>query len=84
MTHPPPIEDYTIARAALESARAVEAVRFSPGFWHQAEESYRKARILYREREYKAAKVEFQNAKLAAEKAENSTRLIRMKNGEVL
>jgi hypothetical protein len=83
-TTPPPIEDYTLARAALDAARSVEASRFSPGFWHQAEDAYRKAKILYQEREFTGAKAEFQRARTAAEKAENSTRLIRLKNGEVL
>jgi hypothetical protein len=83
-TTPPPVEEFTLARAALDAARSVEASRFSPGFWHQAEDAFRKAKILYQEREFTGAKEEFLRAKLAAEKAENSTRLIRLKNGEVL
>lgn len=84
VTAPAPIEDYTIARAAIEAAKAVEASRYSPGYWHQAEESYRRAQALMEEREYEDAKEEFTKARLAAEKAENSARLIRQKNGEVL
>lgn len=84
VTAPAPLEEYTLARAALESARAVEAAKHSPGFWGQAEEAYRKAKILYREREYDQARIQFNRAKLAAEKAENSARLIRNQNGEVL
>jgi hypothetical protein len=80
----PPLEEYSFARSAIDSARAVEASRFSPGYWHQAEDAYRKAKILYDEREFIEAKSEFLKAKQAAEKAENSTRLIRLKNGEVL
>ena len=79
-----PTEDYVIARAALDAAKQVEAARYSPGFWNQAEEAYRKAKIFYDDREYEAAKKEFIKAKMAAEKAENSARLIRLKNGEVL
>ena len=81
---PPPIEDYTLADAALKAAKSVQSVRYSPGFWHQAEEFYRQARILYREREYEQAKDLFVQARLAAEKAENSARLIRQKNGDIL
>jgi hypothetical protein len=81
---PPPIEDYTLARAAIDAAKAVESSRYSPGFWHQAEESYRRAEALFEEREFDEAKDEFVKARLAAEKAENSARLIRQKNGEVL
>jgi hypothetical protein len=84
ITAPPPIEDYTLARTALDAARAVESARHSPGYWSQAEEAYRRAKILYGDRDYEEAKQEFIRARLAAEKAENSARWIRQKNGEVL
>lgn len=83
-TTPPPVEEYTLARAAIEAAKAVESARYSPGYWHQAEESYRRAQSFYKEREFAEAKTEFVKARMAAEKAENSARLIRQKNGEVL
>ncbi len=84
ITAPRPIEEYALARSAIEAAKAVESARHSPGYWSQAEEAFRRARNLYREREFDAAKVEFIKARVAAEKAENSARLIRQKNGEVL
>ena len=84
VTAPAPLDEYNLARTALESARVVEAARHSPGYYHQAEESYRKAKLYYEEREYEEAKVEFVRARTAAEKAENSARLIRMKSGEVV
>lgn len=84
VTFPPPIEEYTLADAAIKAARNVQAVRYSPGYWHQAEELFRQARILYREREYEQAKDLFGQARLAAEKAENSARLLRQKNGDIL
>lgn len=84
VTAPPPIDDYTLARVALEAARAVEAARHSPGYYHQAEEAYRKAKLLFEDRDYEEAQELFEKARTAAEKAENSARLIRMKNGEVL
>lgn len=84
ITFPPPIDDFALARAALEAARAVESSRYSPGYWSQAEESFRRARVFYNEREYELAQKEFIRARAAAEKAENSARLIRTKNGEVL
>ncbi len=83
-TAPAPIDDYSLARSAMESARAVQAARHSPGFWHQADEAYRKARILYRDREFMQAKQEFIKARVAAEKAENSARVIRQKSGDIL
>lgn len=79
-----PIEEYAFARAAVDAAKAVESSRYSPGYWHQADEAYRKAQILFQEREYSEAKKEFIRARVAAERAENSARLIRLRNGEVL
>jgi len=84
VTAPPPVEEYTLARAAIEAAKAVESARYSPGFWHQAEESYRRAQAYYKDHEFSEAQAEFVKARIAAEKAENSARLIRQKNGEVL
>lgn len=81
---PPPIEEYAIARAAIDAAKSVQAPRHSPGFWHQAEEAYRKGRLLYAERDWSGAKSEFLKSRVAAEKAENSARLIRQKSGDVL
>jgi len=83
-TTPPPIEDYSLARAAIEAARSVQAQRHSPGHWAKADELYRRARILYRERENEEARKLFIEARVAAEKAENAARLLRQKNGEIL
>lgn len=83
-TVPAPVEDYSLARAALDAARSVQAARHSPGYWHQAEEAYRKGRIYFEDRDYSKAKEQFVKARFAAEKAENSARLIRQKTGDVL
>lgn len=81
---PQPVEEYALARAALDAARSVQAARHSPGYWHQAEEAYRQGRVYYQDRDWAAAKEEFDKARFAAEKAENSARLIRQKTGDVL
>lgn len=81
---PPPILEYTLADTAIKSAKAVQAVRYAPAQWHEAEEAFRQARILYNEREYDQALELFNKARLAAEKAENSARLIRQRSGEIL
>lgn len=83
-TVPAPIEDYSLARAALDAARSVQASRHSPGHWHQAEEAYRKGRIYFEDRDYGKAKEQFIRAKVSAERAENSARLIRQRTGDVL
>ena len=84
VTSPPPIEDYTLAKTALDAAKAVDAARYSAGFMHKAELAYKKAQQHYTDREYEQATLEFRKAREAAEKAENSARFIRFKNGEVL
>lgn len=81
---PLPLEEYSLARAAIESARAVQAPRHSPGYWHQADEAYRQGRLSYKDRDYLKARKSFIRARIAAEKAENSARLIRQKTGDVL
>ncbi|MBV2167728.1 MAG: DUF4398 domain-containing protein [Bdellovibrio sp.] len=83
-TVPAPIEDYSLARAALDAARSVQAARHSPGYWHQAEEAYRKGRIYFEDRDFSKAKEQFVRARVSAEKAENSARLIRQRTGDVL
>lgn len=84
VTAPPPNEEYSLAKVAIEAARSVQAVKYSPGYWHKAEEYYRQGRILYSEREYIAAKEVFIKARISAERAENSARVLRYKNGDIL
>lgn len=83
-TVPQPLEEYTLARAAIDAARAVQAPRHSPGYWHQADEAYRQGRLYYKDRDFQQAREAFIKARIAAEKAENSARLIRQKTGDVL
>jgi hypothetical protein len=80
----PPVDDYTLARTALDAAKVVESGKYSPGFMHKAEAAYQKAQVLFTDRDYDEARAEFKAARIWAEKAENSARLIRFKNGEVL
>ncbi len=79
-----PVEEHVLARAAMDAARAVESARYSPGHWHQAEEAYRRAQVFVKERDFEKARVEFVKARTSAEKAENSARVIRQRNGEIL
>jgi len=84
VTAPAPNDEFIYAKLAIDYARSVQAVKYSPGYWHQAEEFFRQARILYNEREYLEARELFIKARLSAERAENSTRLLRQKNGDIL
>lgn len=83
-TIPAPVQDYALARAALEACKAVEAARYSQGYYHRGLESYARAEVLYREREYQEARELFVRARLDFEKAENSAQVQRKKSGEVL
>ena len=78
----PPLEQFTIARAALNAARDVDATRYSPGHFHRAEEQYRYGEKSYRAEDYAVAKNYFEQAIYFAEQAENSTRLKKFKTGE--
>ena len=79
-----PVDDFSLARTAIEAAKSVESAKYSPGYMHKAEVAYDRAVSMYKEHEYEEAREEFRMARLWAEKAENSARLIRFKNGEVL
>lgn len=83
-TTTPPKQEFATAKVAIEAAKKVEAYRHSPGLWHQAEELYRQGKALYQLGRYSEAKEKFDRSIEAAEKAENSARLIRMKTGEVM
>lgn len=84
VTASPPYDEFIYAKLAIDYARSVQSVKYSPGYWHQAEEFFRQAKILYSEREYLEARELFIKARQSAEKAENSTRLLRQKNGDIL
>jgi len=83
-TLPPPIEEYVLARSALDAAFQSGAPRLSHGHWQQAEKSFKQAEEYYLERSYIEAKNEFIKSRKSAEKAENSTRFQKFKNGEFL
>jgi hypothetical protein len=84
VTAAPPLEEYALAKAAIDAAKSVDAARYSAGFFHKAELAYKKALQHYEDREYPEAQDQFRKARDAAEHAENSARLIRFKSGEVL
>lgn len=84
VTTPAPVQEYSLARAALEACKAVEAARYSAGYYHRGLENYSRAEVLFREREFQEAKELFIRARLDFEKAENSSQVQRKKSGEVL
>jgi hypothetical protein len=79
-----PMDEWVLARSAIDAAKLVESSKHSPGNWSVAEDSYQKAELLIENKEYEAAKKLLIKARVAAEKAENSARFKRLKLGEVL
>ena len=78
----PPYEEFTLAKVSLDAARAVESARYSPGHWHNAEESFRRGKQNFEDREYSMAREAFIRARMYAERAENLARVTRFKEGE--
>ena len=78
-----PVEDYTLARAAYESARETEALRYAPAFWYNAEQAYRNGQRAWKERRYDDAEKNFKEARAMAEKAENAARIARHNAGDL-
>ncbi len=78
----PPLEEYTLARTALNAARLVESARYASSLWHQAEESYQKGQKAFHKEDYEKALQYFIQARSYAEKAENITRVVRFQRGE--
>lgn len=79
-----PVEDYNIARAAIESARDADAPRFAPGLWYNAETAYREAQRAYKERHFDVAREQFREARKFSEQAEDMARLSRQQSGDVV
>lgn len=79
-----PVEEYTLARAAYDSARDAEAARFAQAMWFNAEQNYREGQKAFRDRNYGEAKSRFVEAQKFAEQAENAARVARHQSGQVV
>ena len=80
--HGRPSVEYVLAQQAFLAAKEVDAAKYSPSFYHKAEESYRRGVNLFNDRQYDEAIEEFQQAKSFAERAENAARAQRQKTGD--
>ncbi len=78
-----PVDEYTIARAAMEGARESEAPRFAPALWYKAEQAFREGEAYFRDRAYSDAATRFTQARSLAEQAENAARLSRFESGDL-
>ncbi len=81
---PLPIEEYTLARAAVNSARESGSERLAPGLWYKAEENYRNGQKYLKDKDNESAKVNFLRSIEFAEKAENASRLKKFESGEMM
>lgn len=79
---PLPIEEYTIARAAVNSAKEAGSERLASGLWFRADESFRKGQKALNDKDNESARASFLRAIDAAEKAENASRLKKYESGE--
>lgn len=80
---PAPVEEYALARSAYDAAGNVFSLKYAPALWQQAEEFYQKGVAFYKLQDYKSAREYFIRARQGFEKAENTARFTRAKNGEV-
>ena len=79
-----PIQEYTLARSALQSAEQSDAERLTPLLFQQAQDAYKQAENHYKEKEYEEARILFIKSRKLAERAENIARIKKSKTGEVL
>ncbi len=77
-----PVNEYNLARTAMDSARESEAARFAPALWYKAELAYREGEALFRERDYGAARLRFEASRVFAEQSESAARVGRVEAGE--
>ncbi len=79
---PVPVKEYTLAKSAYDAAVASESIKYAPQLFHKAEKAYKKGEILYKERDYEAAREQFDICVRLSERAENLARLKQFKEGE--
>jgi TolA-binding protein len=79
-----PVDEYNLARAALEAAKEAEAQRLSAALFHKANEAYRTAVDCYQARKYDCARQNFEESRRFSEEAENVARIARFQSGETV
>jgi hypothetical protein len=79
-----PIQEYTLARSALEFAENNDGERWAPLQYMQAQQVYNQAVQMYENRDYDEARSLFIKSRKLAEKAETTARIKKAKSGEVL
>jgi hypothetical protein len=78
----PPLREFALARTALQLAKTHDAARYAPALWQEAENAFESGETLFRNGEYRDAKALFDDCQEYAERAENASRLQKLKSGE--
>lgn len=76
-----PLNEYNLARTALEAAQGVKSEQHAPVYWSRAQRAYRRGEIEFQKGAFDKAKASFKQAKLFAERAENFTAIKVMSEG---
>ncbi len=78
----PPVEEYTLARSAIQAAQAAGSNKYSPSLWFRAQEFYRRGENSFKGGIFDEARENFVEAKNFAERAENKSFYEKKKLGE--
>ncbi len=80
----PPVQEFTLAKTAMDAAQVAGAPKYAPALWFKAEDSYRKGEGAFKQGDFKNAKVHFDESLDFSERAENKARYDKRKSGEDL
>ncbi len=79
----PPVQEYALARTALEAAKVAGAEKYSPSIWFKAEEAYRVGEAQFSKGKFEEARQHFADTLDLSERAENKARYDKRKSGEL-
>lgn len=80
----PPVQEYTLARTALNAAQNAGASKYAAGIWFKAEENYRQGENAFKKGQFEVARQYFLESQDYSERAENKARYDKRKSGEDL
>lgn len=80
----PPVQEFTLARTALQAAQTSGAAKYAPSLWFKAEENYRQGENAFKKGNFEVARRYFADAQDFSERAENKARYDKRKLGEDL
>ena len=78
----PPVQEFTLARTALNAAQTSGASKYAPSLWFKAEENYRQGENAFKKGKFEVAKQYFTESQDYSERAENKARYDKRKLGE--